>query len=82
MDKGHIAGYIPREVDVKKDEEYYWCACGRSEIQPFCDGAHVGTTFLPMLYIPEKDETVKFCTCKHTNNPPLCDLVHKTLKNK
>lgn len=80
MEKGHIAGYIPREVDVKKGQEYYWCACGRSDTQPFCDGGHVGTTFLPMLYIAEKDETVKFCTCKQTNNPPLCDRYHEVLK--
>lgn len=80
MEKGHIAGYVPRAVDVKKGEEYYWCACGRSASQPLCDGAHVGTTFLPMLYIPEEDGTEYFCTCKQTNNPPLCDGMHEKLK--
>ncbi len=80
MEKGHIAGYSPVAVDVKVGQEYYWCACGRSSNQPFCDGGHEGTTFLPMLFITEKDETKYFCTCKQTNTPPFCDGTHDKLE--
>ena len=71
--KGHYA------VDVKEGETYYWCACGRSSSQPFCDGSHKGTSFNPLAFKAKKSETVHLCGCKKTKNPPMCDGSHKHL---
>ena len=58
---------------------YYWCSCGRSENQPFCNGAHKGTEFAPLkLEIAEKQQ-VALCNCKHSGNSPLCDGSHSKL---
>lgn len=66
-------------IDVKSGETYYWCSCGKSKKQPFCDGSHKGTEFKPLPYKAEKDGIVHFCGCKHTKNPPLCDGEHRKL---
>lgn len=71
--KGHYA------VDVKAGETYYWCACGKSSNQPFCDGAHKGTEFSPLPFKAENTETLHLCGCKKTKNPPRCDGTHKEL---
>jgi len=65
--------------EVKAGKRYTWCACGRSKNQPFCDGSHVGTGFLPVAFKAEKDEDVIFCGCKHTGTPPFCDGTHSNL---
>jgi CDGSH iron-sulfur domain-containing protein 3 len=58
---------------------YYWCSCGRSENQPFCNGAHKGTEFVPLkLEITEKHQ-VALCNCKHSGNSPFCDGSHSKL---
>ena len=74
-----IGGKAPIPVQVTADEEYWWCACGRSASQPFCDGSHKGSTFSPMKYTADKAGRVFFCTCKRTSKQPLCDGTHKTL---
>jgi CDGSH iron-sulfur domain-containing protein 3 len=66
----------PYPIEVKSSQTYYWCACGRSKRQPFCDGSHAGTNFLPKPYRPEKDGTAWFCGCKHSQRSPLCDGSH------
>jgi len=68
-------------VKVEKGRTCWWCACGRSKTQPFCDGSHEGTGFEPLEWTAEKDGTVMFCGCKHTGTPPVCDGTHKTLKD-
>ncbi len=68
-------------VKVEKGRTYWWCACGRSRAQPFCDGSHEGTGFEPLEWTAESDGTVMFCGCKHTRTPPVCDGTHKTLKD-
>jgi mannose-6-phosphate isomerase-like protein (cupin superfamily)/CDGSH-type Zn-finger protein len=65
--------------EVRAGERYLWCRCGRSRTQPFCDGSHAGTPFLPMLLRAEADEEVIFCGCKHTGTPPFCDGTHNNL---
>lgn len=66
----------PYAVECEEGKTYYWCACGKSQNQPFCDGSHKGTDFAPMAYAPEKAKTVYFCGCKKTANAPLCDGSH------
>lgn len=79
MDKPVIAQKSPIPVEVKKGETYYWCSCGRSGNQPFCDGSHKGTSFAPLAFTAEKDETIYLCACKMTKNPPFCDGTHNNL---
>ena len=74
-----IAQKAPYPVTAEKGQEFWWCACGRSTTQPFCNGAHKGTIFTPVKYIAEKSGPIYFCGCKHTANPPLCDGAHKKL---
>jgi CDGSH iron-sulfur domain-containing protein 3 len=58
---------------------YYWCACGRSAKQPFCDGSHQGSEFTPKAFTLDEAKKVFLCQCKHTKNPPTCDGTHKGL---
>lgn len=79
MEKPKIAAKSPIAVELKEGKTYYWCTCGRSSKQPFCDGAHEGTSFKPMKFTAEKDEKAYLCACKYTKNPPYCDGTHKKL---
>jgi CDGSH-type Zn-finger protein len=74
-----IAGRAPLPVDVEAGKTYYWCTCGKSASQPFCDGSHKGSEFAPRAWTPAKSGQAWLCTCKHTKNAPLCDGTHKTL---
>ncbi|MFQ6115173.1 MAG: CDGSH iron-sulfur domain-containing protein [bacterium] len=64
------------EAEAKK---YAWCACGRSQNQPYCDGSHKGTGFAPILVEIAEKKTVAWCGCKHSGNKPFCDGTHSTL---
>jgi len=68
---------LPFEAELGK--RYWWCACGRSKKQPFCDGSHKETQFRPVEWKAEKAEQAWFCACKRTGNRPLCDGSHKKL---
>jgi CDGSH-type Zn-finger protein len=59
--------------------EYYWCACGRSARQPYCDGSHRGTTFSPVKIAQAEADEVYLCGCKQSGNKPYCDGAHKKL---
>lgn len=69
----------PIAVEVEEGKRYFWCRCGASKTQPFCDGAHKDTEFEPLAYTAEKTTTLFFCGCKHTNRAPLCDGSHNNL---
>jgi CDGSH-type Zn-finger protein len=77
MNKPIVADNKPAKVSLNKDEEYYFCACGRSQNQPFCDGSHAGTDFKPKAFTAEESGDAYLCQCKHTGNSPFCDGSHK-----
>ncbi len=59
--------------------EYYWCACGKSKNQPFCDGSHAGSGISPVAFKIEAEKKVFLCGCKHSEHKPFCDGFHKKL---
>jgi CDGSH-type Zn-finger protein len=69
----------PFKVGVEAGKDYWWCACGRSARQPFCDGSHKGSGFSPVKYTAAKTGDAWFCGCKHSTKAPLCDGSHKQL---
>lgn len=74
-----IAAKAPVVVDVEAGRTYWWCACGRSARQPFCDGSHQGSGVTPVKYDATEAGKVWFCACKHSARGPLCDGTHKRL---
>ena len=74
-----VAQKAPYPVDVEAGKTYFWCSCGLSAKQPFCDGSHKPTGLTPMKFEAEKTGTVYFCGCKMSANKPLCDGSHKAL---
>ncbi len=78
-DTPKIAQAAPFPVDVEEGKSYFWCSCGQSSKQPFCDGSHKGSTFSPVKYTAEATKKVFFCGCKHSAKSPLCDGSHKGL---
>jgi CDGSH iron-sulfur domain-containing protein 3 len=70
------ASDTPLGVDVEEGKNYFWCACGKSQSQPFCDGAHKDTDFTPVKYTAEASRKVFFCGCKITGSQPMCDGSH------
>ncbi|HQH26788.1 MAG TPA: CDGSH iron-sulfur domain-containing protein [Oligoflexia bacterium] len=73
-----IAAKTPVSAEIEPGT-YYWCACGLSNFQPYCDGTHAGTDYLPVRFSVEEKKRISLCTCKRTANPPYCDGTHKKL---
>ena len=78
-DQAVVSQKSPYLVEVEAGKSYFWCSCGRSEKQPFCDGSHKGTTFTPMKFEAEKNKQLFFCGCKQTDKRPFCDGAHSKL---
>lgn len=74
-----IAQKSPLPIEVEEGKSYFWCSCGKSSKQPFCDGSHKGSEFAPIKYTAEASKKVFFCGCKHSAKQPLCDGAHKGL---
>lgn len=74
-----IAQKSPYGAAVEAGKDYWWCACGKSASQPFCDGSHKGSEFRPRQFTANATETVWFCGCKKTGNAPECDGSHKRI---
>ncbi len=70
------ASDTPFAIEVEAGKSYFWCACGRSQSQPFCDGSHKGTDITPVKYTAAESKKVFFCGCKRTASQPLCDGSH------
>jgi CDGSH-type Zn-finger protein len=79
MTEPTIAQKSPIAVAVEAGKSYYWCSCGLSKGQPFCDGSHKSTDFTPVKFDAAESKTLHFCACKHSANPVLCDGSHKKL---
>ncbi|MDD2762478.1 MAG: CDGSH iron-sulfur domain-containing protein [Opitutaceae bacterium] len=78
MDQPKIAQKSPIVKDMAAGT-CYWCACGHSQNQPFCDGSHKGTGFAPTKVALAAAKKVAWCACKHSKNAPFCDGSHRTL---
>jgi len=78
MDTPRIAQKGPF-VQTAAPGTYWWCSCGSSKTQPFCDGAHKGTGFSPLKVVLTETKTVAWCGCKHSATKPFCDGAHSRL---
>jgi len=79
MNKPIIAQKSPIAVELEAGKTYYWCSCGKSATQPFCDGAHQGTEFTPVAFTAEETKTAYLCGCKHSAKKQFCDGAHTKL---
>ena len=80
MDQPAIAAKAPIKVALEAGKDIWWCTCGRSANQPYCDGTHKGGgVFTPLKYTVPKTGDYWLCACKQSKNQPLCDGSHKTL---
>jgi CDGSH-type Zn-finger protein len=79
MSEAVIVQKNPYPIDVVEGKTYYWCQCGLSKKQPFCDSSHKGTSFKPIVFKATKTKTMYFCGCKNTSKQPFCDGSHSSL---
>lgn len=81
MSKPVIAQKAPFILEVKPGK-YFWCACGKSSNQPFCDGTHKGSEFSPVMTEITETKKIAWCGCKHSSNKPFCDGTHIKIENE
>ena len=80
MNESIIVQKKPYVIEVEKGKSYYWCQCGLSNKQPFCDGSHKVTNLKPVHYKATENKKIYFCGCKQTSKQPFCDGTHNKLK--
>lgn len=74
-----IAAKASTKVELEEGKTYFWCSCGRSSKQPFCDGSHSGTGMVPTKFTAEKSGPAFLCQCKASGKAPFCDGSHSRL---
>ena len=79
MEQPKVAGKVPQMEELEDGKTYAWCSCGKSDNQPWCNGAHKGSGFTPTVFIAEETKTRSMCTCKQSANGQFCDGSHKAL---
>lgn len=79
MSEPVIAGRAPVRVELEAGRRYWWCACGKSAKQPFCDGSHKGGSHAPVEFRVSNTGPAFLCACKRTEGRPFCDGSHKRL---
>ena len=79
MSQAKVADTRPTARELEAGKTYYWCSCGKSADQPFCDGSHQGSGFSPLAFSVEESGKKALCQCKQTRTPPYCDGSHKAL---
>jgi len=79
MDEAQIAAREPCAVELTEGKNYFFCTCGKSTKQPFCDGSHSGSSFEPHKFTAEKTGKAWLCQCKRTSKTPFCDGTHSKL---
>lgn len=77
MAEAIVAQKAPYGAELEAGKTYYWCACGRSAKQPFCDGSHKAVGMTPLAFTAEKTGTAWLCGCKHSKAAPYCDGSHR-----
>ncbi|MEM9979351.1 MAG: CDGSH iron-sulfur domain-containing protein [Cyanobacteria bacterium P01_D01_bin.2] len=80
MSEPTVADTKPTFMELEPGD-YWWCSCGKSANQPFCNGAHKGTEFVPLKFTVEEKKPVALCLCKQTGDQPFCDGSHTSLKS-
>lgn len=78
-DEPVCAQTAPYTVELEAGKRYFFCTCGRSAKQPFCDGTHTGTSFQPLAFTAETSGPANLCGCKNTDTPPFCDGSHNLI---
>ena len=81
MQQPTIAANKPAKITLEKDKKYFFCACGKSSKQPFCDGSHQGSEFTPLAFVCAESKDYYLCQCKHSANKPYCDGSHKNFSD-
>ncbi len=76
-----VAQRGPYEIELEAGKEYYWCYCGRSKSQPFCDNSHTATEFEPQMFTVTETKSYYLCGCKTTSTGPFCDASHGKLED-
>ncbi len=81
MTRPIVSDTKPIGVKLEDGKSYYFCRCGKSKNQPFCDGAHAGTDITPLAFKADKDGPAHLCLCKQSANAPFCDGSHKAFSD-
>ncbi|MBT3535904.1 MAG: CDGSH iron-sulfur domain-containing protein [Rhodospirillaceae bacterium] len=79
MSDAVVAQEFPYFTDLEEGKDYFWCSCGKSSKQPFCDGSHKGSDFAPVKFSVDKTKSYSLCGCKQNDGKPFCNGAHNKL---